>query len=73
MISSAIVALRWGWIRACAFLLPCVAWGAFLLFPCWPRRWGFVSRLRDRARLPWTDAQMEAALAKAGAGKGEAR
>ena len=62
MIPSAIVALRWGWIRACAFLLRCAAWGAVLLFPCWPRRWGFVSGLRDRAWLPWADGQMERAL-----------
>lgn len=55
------------------WLLRVSTWGAVRLFSCWHRRWAFVRGLRDRARLPWTDGQMEDALAKAGAEKGEAR
>jgi hypothetical protein len=73
VIPSSIVALRWGWARLCDALLRFATWSAVRLSPCWPTRWGFVRGLRDRARLPWSDRQMEVALAKAGAGRREAR
>ena len=69
MTLSAIVALRWLWAGLCAALLSCAAWSAVRLFPCWPRRWGFVRGLRDRVRLPWAEGQMEAALNAADKGK----
>lgn len=61
------------WASLCAPLLPLAARRAVASSPSWPGRWEHLRGLRDRARLPWTDEQMEAALAKAGAGKGEAR
>lgn len=61
------------WASLCAPLLPVAASLAAVSSASWPVRWGRLRGLRDRVRLPWTDEQLEAALAKAGAGKDEAR
>lgn len=62
MILSLMLPLRWLLARLCDAFLGFATWSAVRLFACWPRRWGFVSGLRDRARLPWADGQMERAL-----------